>query len=256
MAQETGLTQVSDIGFPEFTAKLVTDVFDALISANLLQMEAYAELVSQLSKDLSVFINTTKDDITGDMVLDVLEKLLPNGEGGTKATKNSSEKITTEEAAELNDKLSTIDEDDQQVRPIEFVGDTEIKDVFEQLLDAVRIRLAANKYAALEKMAQMGMLRLVVENGLIETKLFFSARTYESDSSKATQYTKKKTSAGARVGGFMSFVAGGASARKSTLKVTTGEQKSYSSNSTYGNIMGKVQLNFKTDYMPLNTKDA
>ncbi len=45
--------RAGDLKFPEFTSKLINDTFDALISANVRQMEAYAELISQVSKDLT-----------------------------------------------------------------------------------------------------------------------------------------------------------------------------------------------------------
>jgi hypothetical protein len=49
--------------------KLVTDVFDALISANIRQTQAYVELLQAISKSLSQYIDDTKDDITGEMIL-------------------------------------------------------------------------------------------------------------------------------------------------------------------------------------------
>ncbi len=44
--------RLDEIGFPEFTAKLITSTFDALIIANLKQVESYIGLVEQVSKSL------------------------------------------------------------------------------------------------------------------------------------------------------------------------------------------------------------
>ncbi len=71
-------TRLGEIKFPEFTSKLITDVFDALIAANIRQTEAYVELLKAVSKSLSEYINDTKDDISGDMVLQLLAKVLPD----------------------------------------------------------------------------------------------------------------------------------------------------------------------------------
>ena len=45
---ELAITQAArpnEIGFPEFTAKLIIDTFDALVAANLRQTQAYIELI-------------------------------------------------------------------------------------------------------------------------------------------------------------------------------------------------------------------
>lgn len=44
--------RLGEIGFPEFTAKLVKDVFDALLGTTLRQMEQYSELVAATAKTL------------------------------------------------------------------------------------------------------------------------------------------------------------------------------------------------------------
>ena len=52
-----------EIPFVEFTKELVTGVFDSLVEAHILQMEEYSDFISALSRDLSTYINETKDDI-------------------------------------------------------------------------------------------------------------------------------------------------------------------------------------------------
>jgi hypothetical protein len=37
--------RAQDLGFPEFTAKLISDTFDAVVGSYLRQMQAYNELV-------------------------------------------------------------------------------------------------------------------------------------------------------------------------------------------------------------------
>ena len=59
-AAVTEAARLDEIGFPEFTAKLITDTFDALVSANLRQTEAYIELVQSVAKSLKAFIDDTK----------------------------------------------------------------------------------------------------------------------------------------------------------------------------------------------------
>ena len=41
----TQAARLNEIGFPESTAKLIIDTFDALVAANLRQTQAYVELI-------------------------------------------------------------------------------------------------------------------------------------------------------------------------------------------------------------------
>ena len=70
-------TQIEEIGFPEFTTKLVGDTFDALIAANIRQQQAYVELLQATSKSLSAYINDTKDDITPAEIVQLFSAIMP-----------------------------------------------------------------------------------------------------------------------------------------------------------------------------------
>ena len=76
-AAVTEAARLDEIGFPEFTAKLITDTFDALVSANLRQTEAYIELVQSVAKSLKEYINDTHEDISGEELLRFLAAVLP-----------------------------------------------------------------------------------------------------------------------------------------------------------------------------------
>jgi hypothetical protein len=73
----TEATRLGEIGFPEFTAKLVKDVFDALLAATLRQMEAYSELVAATAKTLQDYVAENKELVSGEEVWDWLVKNLP-----------------------------------------------------------------------------------------------------------------------------------------------------------------------------------
>jgi len=115
--------KVSEIGFPEFTAKLVTDVFDALVGANIRQTEAYMELVDQVAKTLSQYINDTRDDISGAEILQFLAAVLPSDDGEKPSKIEKGGSLSTEEVNDLNEQLQVdglpaeadegVDEDNQ-----------------------------------------------------------------------------------------------------------------------------------------------
>ena len=102
-AAVTEAARLNEIGFPEFTAKLITDTFDALVSANMRQTEAYVELLTLVSKSLTQFINDTKDDIGGELILQFLARVLPDASSDVGTKVKSGGALTDEEATLLTD---------------------------------------------------------------------------------------------------------------------------------------------------------
>jgi hypothetical protein len=73
----TEATRLGEIDFPEFTAKLVKDVFDALLGAKLRQMEAYSQLVPATAKTLKEYVSVNQNLVSGEEVWDWLTTNLP-----------------------------------------------------------------------------------------------------------------------------------------------------------------------------------
>jgi hypothetical protein len=239
-------TRLSEIKFPEFTAKLITDTFDALIAANIRQTEAYTTLVKATAQDLTTYINETKDDISGEMILQYLANTL-TPEQFTKVDKKQV--LDADTAKAINDAC----EIDGLTKPTIAAGSTTTA-VFNSILDAAAKRIAADKYTMLKEMVKMGILRLIVETGVIETKLTFT--TYGSNYyySNASRYNSSSFSANASVksGKFVSlWCNASASTAYNTLSVSTANSSSSSSSSASVQIQGFVRINFKTDYQPL-----
>ena len=254
----TQATRLNEIGFPEFTTKLITDVFDSLVSSNLRQTEAYIELLKETSKTLTEFINDTKDDISGEMILDFLAKVMP----ATASTQNEvlvqddkgNVKLDKEQADALNNALALPAEatDGTASKAIVTVGDNNKYDV---ILEAVAKRMAATNHELLKEMVKQGILRLVVENGQIETRLSFKtyghSRSQESTSKYDRQSYSKTTKAG--TGRFVSLWAkASTSTNRSSVSVSTANTSDVSSSSSSVDIFGGVKLNFKTDYLSLD----
>lgn len=61
--------------YVSFTTDLITNTFEALLQAHHSQVEAYAELVSTLSRGLSTYINETVNDVQIAEVLDFINVL-------------------------------------------------------------------------------------------------------------------------------------------------------------------------------------
>jgi hypothetical protein len=251
-------TRLDEIGFPEFTTKLVSDVFDSLIAANIRQQEAYVELLQATAKTLSAYINDTKDDIGPEEILSFLSAVAPpdNPDGNSAPTKiETGNSLTAAERDSINGALATPNEagvaDDNKVAETGALTEPKVN----AIMQAVAIRLAANKYVLLQEMVKQGMLRLVVEDGTIETRLNF--RTYGSDyfSRNARQANTRTFDfrAKAKTGGLLAaWVKAQASTRYTSVSVSTVDSSRRSSTTTSVDIFGGVKINFRTDYLPLD----
>lgn len=243
---------LGEIRFPEFTAKLITDVFDALISANIRQTEAYVELLQAVSKSLADYINDTKDDISGEMILQFLARILPDSSdaSGTKVRVGAT--LSSTDVATLNSALVV-----PGVQETPGVTATPINDqnALDAILMAVAKRIAADKYTLLKEMVKMGVLRLVVEHGVIETRLTFNtyASTFYENTKNNYNTSSFSSRASAGTGKLTSlWVSGSASTSFNTLHVSTAKETNRDISGSQVQIYGRVQIDFKTDYQPMS----
>ncbi|PXF64066.1 hypothetical protein [Kangiella spongicola] len=251
-------THLPEIGFPEFTTKLVSDVFDSLIASNLRQTEAYVELLKQTSKNLKTFINDTRDDISGEMLLQFLGRVLGADSDNNNPDLKIGDSLTAQQASSLNDALEVKDADIASDNKVAAAGNvTENK--FQSILDAVANRLAADKYTLLKEMVKQGLLRLVVENGEIETRLTFNTYGSSYYQNRTTDYQRKDFNfrAKAKTGGLLSgWVKASASTAYNSVKISTATKTDVDRSSSSVQIYGRVFINFKTDYLPLDQNEG
>lgn len=242
---------LSEIGFPEFTTKLISDVFDTLISANMAQTEMYIDLVTQISKTLTTFINDTRDDISGEMVLQFLAQVAPdNSSSYNTIVRKDNDAPLGAAAATLNEKLAIEGYGEQTT----FETADNIKEKYDVILKAVANRLAADKYTILKEMVKLGIMRVVVNEGEIETSLNF--KTYASNfyNYNAQSYDRSEfsASASAQTGRFLSrWIKASASTNYTSVSVDTSNYNTGGNTGTSIVVTGRVKINFKTDYQAL-----
>lgn len=134
-----------------------------------------------------------------------------------------------------------------------------IQDDFMQLARSV---ISYNKFGLLENMVETGLLRLVVDRGLIQTEFNMELTESYSDSStnsyKNRVTTKDKSRSRDSSGRGITRILGRrssevAKSKRKTLTVT--KQKNSNSNDTSGTaqLKAKVEIHFSTDYKPLLT---
>jgi hypothetical protein len=251
---------LDEIGFPEFTTKLVTDVFDALVSANIRQTQSYVELLQAVSKSLSEYINNTKDDIGGEEIVQFLATVLPPEDpsgSSTEASKVAEGKtLTNDDVTKLNDALVVpADASVPSNNQVASAGAVD-KVAMNAIAEAAAIRLAANKYDLLKEMVKQGILRVVVESGTIETRLTFTTYGSSFHQSQAASYHRDAFAfrAKAKTGSLVSLWAkASASTSYTSVNVRTTKETQRDISGSRVEIFGGVTLHIKTDYLPLNT---
>ena len=257
-AAVTEAARLDEIGFPEFTAKLITDTFDALVSANIRQTEAYIQLVENVAKTLETFIKETQDDIGGEELLRFLAGVLPPDSASSQdATKiKVGNTLTAGDAEKLNQALVLPTEanvaDNNQVAE---AGNPD-QDKVNAILDAVAKRITASRYDLLKEMVKQGILRLVVETGVIESRLTFTTygstfyAKHSSEYNRDTYIKKNKGGTGLLLSVFGNY---SGSTYRTGVKIRTSKETQRDISGSQVQIFGLVRINFKTDYLPLPT---
>jgi hypothetical protein len=257
-------TRLSEIGFPEFTSKLITDTFNAITTSYIQQMAQYTSLVQAVSQSLQDYINNTVDDVSADEIgvflvaLGGLNDAALNfllGDSTTAGSLSSTEVATINAAVALPPAAGTSS-------PPATTG-TLTSTRSDTIAKAIAKRIAVNKYDLLQTMVRQGVLRLIVDNGTIETRLTFTTYGQSiSSSSKTKRSLHEDTLATTLGGGFgagsligNSVVGGGfGGGRVSTaanLTVSTSQASHRDVSGSRVQIFGRVKLNFKTDFLPL-----
>jgi hypothetical protein len=266
----TEATRLTDIGFPEFTAKLVKDVFDALLAATLRQMEAYSELVAATAKTLQEYVAENKQLVSGEEVWDWLVKNLPGP--AASVTDPKPEDATLVRVGVSFDPSK--DAEKAQLQKIhEKVGYpatmptssvTLDETAVNAITDKVREIIAGNRYTLLKEMVRMGIIRLVVDYGEIETRLTFTTwgmsqrdRTEQESRVKALGLSYGRTAQTA-VGGNLSkainvsrAVQTGLAANYTSMSVRTTSSIERDVSGSKVDIYARVFIRFKSDYVAL-----
>jgi hypothetical protein len=241
---------VKDVDFPKFVAGLIDGVFSAIVDSSIKQMEAYAELVKNVSKSVDQYM---KDNVSENQSRDYLANRYPdfieidiNGDQPKAKTKQGHDENNMPDFfADLGLSMPMDSFDDDTVE--------------EQLVPAARRRMAMDRQQLLATMVLMGINRVVVTNGFIKSKVNFKLDTRESVSKSFTQTAEQ-------AGGKHSY-----SNTRPSLWGRLFSDSTYSGDSSYGrftvntvdttdsdsdiklhaDLMGEVNVNFKSDYFPL-----
>ncbi|MDP5217006.1 hypothetical protein Q5Y75_07240 [Ruegeria sp. 2205SS24-7] len=228
------------IAFPTFVADLIKGTFQAIVDSSIQQMEAYAELLSNVAKTVQQF---EADNITDNNARDWLAGAYP--QVIRLDTSSGQPRLVPQEGADdaqqpnfqgdlnLGEQVTSVDEES-----IETL-----------LVPAARRKIAQSRQQTLATMVLMGMNRIVVTRGRIKAAMGFRIDTTDTSRAESAQKFDSKTEASARYGWFLSPVK--ASMKTTVSYVSSSKKSSESEIDVSADLTGEVDLRFKSDYFPL-----
>ncbi len=224
-----------EIDFPAFVAGLIHGTFDAIVDAAIRQMEAFANLVSAVAKNVEDF---TRDNVTANQARDWLVQQYPK-----------DLELTFEENRPRLRRRARGAEDEEQPAP-EWLADFDLADeeltdelIEEQLIPVARRRVGESRLQMLATMVLLGMNRVIVKDGTISARLRFRAAARDK---AAVDYAVSQDPGGSSWGtrGSMTYP-------QHTMMVSTVGVNVQADTELRAELFGEVKINFASETVPL-----
>jgi hypothetical protein len=226
---------------------LIDGVFSAIVESSIKQMEAYAELVKNVAKSVDQYM---KDNVSENQGRDYLTDKYPDfveldlsGEQPKAKTKDGYDDSNMPDFfADLG--LSM---------PMDSFDDDAVEEV---LVPAARKRMAMDRQQLLATMVLMGINRVVVTNGTIKSKVVFKLDTRDKIDQSFRQTAEQAGSSykTTRDSWWKRWFSGSYTneSEYGRFKVdTVQDSNSESEVKLKTELTGEVNVNFKSDYFPL-----
>lgn len=273
------------VNFPNFVSGLIKGVFHAIVQSSIEQMEAYGRLVADVAKTLNQFRD---ENVSVNQGRDHLVEQFPDtfmidvdsgsfGEGG-------GPRVRLRDGVDEDQALKQVNSLPIEGGPLSSLDDDSIE---EKLVPAARTQLATSRQQLLATMVLMGINRIVVTDGKISAKVLydFQARDNFRFQRSATQFDHQKdmfgnvqrtravdnqwdygndggessksyqdgklTSEENRDGSYYSKGTYKYSEQPIVRAVSASQQTTDASLTTKASLAGVVEVNFKSDYFPL-----
>lgn len=239
--------RLGQIGFPEFTSKLVSETFQAVVSAMIRQEQTYADIVKKVAMTEEEFADSAIDST---QVSDWLHNNFP-GDGNHATAIRKGNQISKTQGNTLHETLK----DPAKKAGVKNNlpdGKTKLKEGdVDATRKAVKRALAKPRQQALEELVEKGVLRVVLNDGTIRTDLDFHTHASQHTQSHSRHHHENDEHASIS-GNFVEGLFGiGASAGGHHMSVSTRTSEQQAESSADVDIQGHVELNLEGDFQPL-----
>lgn len=230
---------VQKVDFPNFVSGLVQGVFNAVVTASIQQMNAYAEMLAAVAKSVDQF---AQDHISDDAARDFVAQR----HGST---------FERDDAGRL--KLRGDQDGAEAARALKVKPGTDLssEEGERALVASAKLEMARSRQQLLATMVLMGINRIVVTNGKINAKVIFDIQASDDAQRRARASMKDDTASRTRADA--SFSGWGVSAGFShesshTTSVSSAvDDTSESKAKMKAQLSGDVSLQFKSETFPL-----
>jgi hypothetical protein len=280
---ETAGLLMKQVAFVPFVSGLIEGVFQAIVKSSIEQMQAYSAMVESVAKSLQKFRD---DNVTENQGRDHMVEKFPDmfEIGVDEFSDNPQPRLKLREGVDESDALrrvnGALDFQDGQLKSMDLSDETaELA-----IVTAARTQLARQRQQLLASLVLMGINRIVVTDGRLSAKVMydFQARDTRSLRRSAAAYDYARDQYGnlqTTWAGEGEYDSGGTvnssrqtgkessssdytadSYAKGTYKyeqkpvmtaMSTASEASDAVLSTRAQLAGAVEVNFKSDYLPL-----
>ncbi len=174
-----------EVKFPAFVSGLINGVFQSITKSSIEQMEAYQEMIASVAKSLHQFMDDNVTPNQGrDNMVDQFPDLFEIGtsewdESGGPALKLRDGVDEGEALKRVNNKLEF---QDGQMKSLDLSD----QNVEMALIENSRIQLARQRQQLMASIVLMGINRIVVTDGRISAKIMYDVRAQDRYSMRRT----------------------------------------------------------------------
>lgn len=252
---DTTNSVLNAVSFPRFVTDLINGVFRAMLDSNAQQMQQYVELLGAVSASAGGFERTQFGvgqvrQWVADHFPEVIEYDAPDPGDSPDPDEVAQQKLRLRGGASMPTT--------EDIRATLGVGEEETIDASnpEQLVPLARRYLARQRQQMLATMVAMGMQRIVVDSGRINAAMRFHIDTRSAaNEERGSQFSLQN-----RIKAAGKFGVGpwGASAEieNNIGYVSTQRAQRTEEMNTDLELTSSVELNFHSDYLPLNQMAA
>ncbi|MED5617762.1 hypothetical protein [Ideonella sp. BN130291] len=246
------------VSFPRFVTDLINGVFKAMLDSSSQQMQMYVQLLNNVSASAEGFEKTQFSLVAirrwvAEHFPEAIEYDLPEVEPG-------DDPPEPEDIANIKLRLkpNATMPGAEELRSVLGLGPEESIDASnpEQLVPLARRQIARQRQQMLATMVMMGMQRIVIDSGKINASMRFHIDTRSAASQdRGSQFGMQN-----RIKASGSFGAGpwgvSAEAENTISYVSTERSQGNEEINTDLDLNSSVEINFRTDYLPLNQMAA
>jgi hypothetical protein len=244
---------VGAVDFPAFVGGLIQNVFQAIVTASMQQMEAYGKLLKSVAQTVDQF---AQDNISLNNARDWLAEKYPETLDVEAGGEESAGPHLVAKGENADAGLKSINQEMQLIKPITDLSDP---DQEARLVGAARLQMARMRQQMLSSMVILGINRIVVTDGLINAKVMFDFRASDQAqrAARASLYDSEASrNKNMSAGGFHMPWGGGGTANINEQQHVTTVQSSVDETSESkaelkAKLSGEVRVNFKSDYFPM-----